>query len=488
MAPGGNSLFMGQWKRLFNEPPGVPMVDWVCTIPNDGIIRYLDIFNSEAILPTSEAALAEILAAKSDEFVKPRAMTKAVKSFFGSGLTFAEGREHKIQRKSLMPAFSFRHIKDLYPSFWAKSCEFVDIITTEVLTHPEPAGVAGKSGSQPSSVVDISSWLSRATLDILGDVGLGHNFEAMSNEKSSLLVAYSKIFAPSAQTQILVAMNLFFPRWVVRNIPLKRNRELYDAAVVIRDNCRSIIKKRRMEMGEMKNTNVDIFSAIQSSGADDEGLVEQLVGILAAGHETPATAVFWAVCLLAKHPDIQNRLRADIRSHLPPPQTVYGTTALRNPPIQIDRIPYLQAVCNEVLRLCPPFPIGWREVAGHGTTLLGQPLPKGTRVMVVPWAINRDPARWGPDAGTFDPERWMGPGRAGSGGASSNFAFMTFFHGPRSCIAENFARTEIACLLAVLVGRFEMELEHPEKELAARRGLTSRPMGVGVRMRLVDGW
>ncbi|KAH0545197.1 hypothetical protein FGG08_000651 [Glutinoglossum americanum] len=478
---------MGQWKRLFNEPPGVPMTDWMQTIPNDGIIRYLDIFNSEAILPTSEAALAEVLTMKSEEFVKPRAIAKAVKSFFGAGLTFLEGREHKIQRKALMPAFSFRRIKDLYPSFWSKSCEFVDIITAEVLADPETVNVAGKSGALSSPVVDISSWLSRATLDILGVVGLGHSFGAMSNAKSSLLMAYSKIFMPSAQTQILIALNLFFPRWVVRNIPFKRNRELYDAAAVIRETCRAIIKEKRAVMEETKSTDVDILSAIQSSGADDDGLVEQLVSILAAGHETPATAVFWAVCLLAQHPEMQSRLRADIRTHLPSPKISQDAGA-PTPPTQIDRIPYLQAVCNETLRFCPPFPLGWREVAGHRTTLLSQPLPKGTRVMVVPWAVNRDPARWGPDAGVFNPDRWMGPGRAGSGGASSNFAFMTFFHGPRGCVGENFARAEMACLLAVLVGRFEMELEHPERELAAKRGLTSRPMGVGVRMRLVDGW
>ncbi|KAI9766221.1 MAG: hypothetical protein M1839_004997 [Geoglossum umbratile] len=463
------------------------MADWVQTIQNDGMIRYLDIFNSEAILPTSERALAEVLTTKSEEFVKPRAIAKAVRSFFGSGLTFTEGEEHKIQRKNLMPAFSFRHIKDLHPFFWLKSCEFVSIITAEVLAHPEPANVAGKSDAAPSSIVDISSWLSRATLDILGAVGLGYDFEAMSNAKSSLLMAYSRIFAPSAQTAILMSLNLFFPRWVVRNVPFKRNRELRDAAAVIRETCRAIFKKRRATIEETKSTDVDIISGIQSSGADEAGLVEQLVSILAAGHETPATAVFWAVCLLAQHPDIQTRLRAEIRRHLPSPQTFQDPGVL-TPPIQIDHIPYLRAVCNEVLRFCPPFPIGWREVAGHGTTLLNQPLPKGTRVMVVPWAINRDPAHWGPDADIFNPDRWMGPGRAGSGGASSNFAFMTFFHGPRSCIGEGFAKTEMACLLAVLVGRFELELADPARKLAACRGLTSRPMGVGVRLRLVDGW
>jgi cytochrome P450 len=179
-----------------------------------------------------------------------------------------------------MPAFSFRHIKDLYPSFWSKSCEFVNVITAEVLAHPEPANVAG---APPSSIVDISSWLSRATLDILGAVGLGHSFEAMSNKKSSLLMAYTKIFAPSAQTQILMSLNLFFPRWFVRNVPFKRNRELYNAAAVIRETCRAIIKERRAAMEDTKSADVDILSAIQSSGADNDSLVEQLVSILAAG-------------------------------------------------------------------------------------------------------------------------------------------------------------------------------------------------------------
>jgi cytochrome P450 len=130
----------------------------------------------------------------------------------------------------------------------------------------------------------------------------------------------------------------------------------------------------------------------------------------------------------------------------------------------------------------------WREVAGHGTTLVGQPVPKGTRIIIVPWAINRDPAHWGPDANTFNPERWMGPGRANSGGAKSNYSFMTFLHGPRSCIGVNFARAEFAALLAVMIGRFEMELEDPEKELAPKGGLTSQPKNVMLRLRVVDGW
>jgi len=156
--------------------------------------------------------------------------------------------------------------------------------------------------------------------------------------------------------------------------------------------------------------------------------------------------------------------------------------------LPIDQLPYLNAVCNEVLRYCPPSPMTWREVANHGTTLVGQPIPKGTRIALVPWAINRDPAHWGPDAGTFNPERWMGPGRANSGGAKSNYAFITFLHGPRSCIGINFTKAEFAALLAVLVGRFEMELEDPKRELKPTGVLTTQLKNVRLRLRVVEGW
>ncbi|EGE77575.2 cytochrome P450 4F5 [Blastomyces dermatitidis ATCC 18188] len=87
---------------------------------------------------------------------------------------------------------------------------------------------------------------------------------------------------------------------------------------------------------------------------------------------------------------------------------------------------------------------------------------------------DHDPELWGPDAGIFNPERWMGPGNANSGGATSNYVFVTLFHGPRSCIGAAFGQAELACLVAVTVWRFEMELLDPGKELRIKHG----PLGV----------
>ena len=81
----------------------------------------------------------------------------------------------------------------------------------------------------------------------------------------------------------------------------------------------------------------------------------------------------------------------------------------------------------------------------------------------------------------------MGPGRAATGGAESNYAFLTFLQGPRSCIAQGFARAEFACLLAALVGRFELGLEEG-KELLPGGGLTLKPIELRMKLKVVEGW
>lgn len=100
-----------------------------------------------------------------------------------------------------------------------------------------------------------------------------------------------------------------------------------------------------------------------------------------------------------------------------------------------------------------------------------------------PLATNQDPEIWGPDATEFVPDRWMGPNNA-SGGATSHYGFLTFLHGPRSCIGQTFARGEIACMLAAWVISFDTELDRPEVKIQATGGITMRPKhGLTVRVK-----
>lgn len=157
-------------------------------------------------------------------------------------------------------------------------------------------------------------------------------------------------------------------------------------------------------------------------------------------------------------------------------------------------MPLLNGVCQEVLRLYPTVPVTLRESI-RDTTLAGKHVPKGTRIIVCPYAINRSPEFWGNDGETFRPERWIDTDKNGqsvvnhTGGASTNFAQITFLHGQRACIGKDFARAELRCAVAGVVGRFRFEMQDPKQTIHIAGAVTTKPVeGMHLRMTRVDEW
>ena len=191
------------------------------------------------------------------------------------------------------------------------------------------------------------------------------------------------------------------------------------ASTFIRAYCYSILdsKRRQQQRSEIAGNTaaaaaaeLDIITvAIASNGFTDEDLVDQMMTFLAAGHETTASALTWAVYLLAKHPEMQRRLRDEVHaSQLPspveePPQTPLLPASCLVTAELMDQMPYLNAFCRETLRLFPPIALTIRA-ANKDTEICGQFIPKGTTVILPPWAVNTSRKLWGPDAREFNPE------------------------------------------------------------------------------------
>lgn len=437
-------------------------------MPNDGVLYYRWFLNEPRILLTTPKALAEVLVQRNYEFIKPQRLRNGLGRILGVGILLAEGDEHKRQRKLMMPAFAFRHVKDLYPIFWNKAKEMNEQIAKTTNGKPDA-----------SSVVEIRDFASRATLDIIGLAGCGKDFEALMDPENDLNKTYKSIFSSTRGAQLVQLFLNMFPHWLVVALPLKQNDEIGKAVHVIKTVARDLIADKRANLEKGESKQVDILSvAMQSGGFTDEDLVNQLMTFLAAGHETTASAMSWAVYLLCKHPDTQTKLRAEVREKLDLKGEISST--------DIDGLPYLNAVLNETMRLFPPVPLTLREAA-HDTTIQGAFIPAGTTVIICPWAVNTSKALWGNDAQKFNPDRWLGAGRANTGGAESNYAVTTFLHGPRSCIGKDFAKAEFACLIAALVGRFEIGWDGEEWELQIQGGITARPKGgLNVRIRDLD--
>lgn len=315
---------------------------------------------------------------------------------------------------------------------------------------------------------------------------MGQDFGAIQDPDTELSSTYRSIFQPSRQARFLGVLSLIIPLWFIRLLPFKRNSQIHDASISIRKVCRQLIQQKKEKMNEKeRRVDKDIISvALESGGFTDENLVDQMMTFLAAGHETTAAAMVWAVYALCQNPQIQARLREEVRKGLP---SIDDSETTITPEV-LDKLPFLQAVCNEVLRVYSPVALTLREAA-NDTSIIGQFIPAGTTIVISSWGIHFSTELWGPDAAKFNPDRWMGHGRAGSGGANSAYSFLTFLHGPRSCIGQAFAKAEFACLLASLVGKFEMELESKDFALEIQGGITARPKGgLRVRMRELEGW
>lgn len=469
-SPPGGSFFMGHFSKISADPPGQPMRQWINEIPNTGLIRYANLFNIERLLITSPKALAEVLTTKSYNFVKPKSLRVGLGRILGIGVLLAEGDEHKTQRKHLMPAFAYRHIKDLYPIFWSKSRELAECLKNELEKRA------------PDNTVEIGEWASRASLDIIGVAGLGQNFNALQDPNTELNTIYRQIFLPDKWGRFLGLLSIFIHPKIVQALPIKRNKDMVEAQRVIRSVSRDLIRQKMATMEKNETRNVDIISvALESGGFTEENLVHQMMTFIAAGHETISSAMTWAVYELSRRPEVQARLREEIHANIHSLDESMDAAKL-------DKLPYLHAVCNETLRYHAPVTVTLRDTE-NDCTIAGTYVPRGTKIVLCPTAVNFSKELWGPDVAEFNPDRWMGAGRANTGGAESNYAMLTFLHGPRSCIGQQFAKGELACLLAAFVGRFAFEMRDPNEKIEAKGGVTVRPAsGMHIKLWVTEGW
>ncbi|KAI5807373.1 cytochrome P450 [Peziza echinospora] len=488
--PKTHSWWNGQFPLIFASQSGELQQKWMDEVPNTGVIRYLGFLNAERIIPTTAKTMHELLHTKSYIFRKPEQLRRNVGQITGiRGMLFTEGDQHRVQRKHMLPAFSYKHLKGLVPKFWEKSCQLVECFEAEIREKKAPQWEANEA-----AVIDVTEWLSRATLDIIGAAGFGYDFDTLRDNESEIVKAYRSLFVVTTRGQQMYrVVAALMPPWIMSLVTTERKRAASKRVKQVKDLAMRMVreKKRELELGG-KPGETDILSLVTvDSPFDEEEMRDQLMTFLAAGHETTAASLTLALHLMSIHPEIQSRLRAEIHANIPSPFTrPHGSPSPSHE--LLDNLPYLRAVTFEILRLIPPVPMTMR-CASENTTLGGYFIPKGTIVMVSPWAINRSKSLWGPTAEEFDPERWITPREKKDEIGGSNYDFMTFLHGPRGCIGKDFARLEFKALLVALLGRFEfgevLEEDGARRKLQLRRGLTVKPVGgMPLWVKPVPGW
>lgn len=362
----------------------------------------------------------------------------------GEGLLTAEGDDWRLQRRTLAPLFSARTVRGF-----------------EAAMNAAGARLARRLVRRTGTQVDVAQEMARVTLDVLERTIFTHGPQ---NDPDALARAITRFLESVGPIDPL---DVFGVPAVVPRIGRLRARPAlrYFAEVVdgLIDHRRAV-----MARGEAPEDLLTLLLAAQDpetgKGLDDLTVKANIVTFIAAGHETTANALTWALYCLSQDADARARLEAEVDAAADPE----GNFAA-------ERLPFAKAVIEEALRLFPPAAIISRQALKEDR--LGRvKVPRGSLVMVSPYVLHRHRALWDdPDA--FMPERFLGEARA----AIPRFAYLPFGAGPRVCIGQSFSLQEAVIVLAHMVRAVRLGLPADHPPVTPVQRVTVRPGG-GLRM------
>jgi cytochrome P450 len=191
----------------------------------------------------------------------------------------------------------------------------------------------------------------------------------------------------------------------------------------------------------------------------DALIVDNVVTFLIAGHETTSQALTWTLYLLALFPEWQEAVRQEVRS-------LAGNGVIGRE--ELAKLPLLDAVFQEAMRLYPPAPVLMRRTVAP-VTLGGMTLGAGATITIPVYIVHRHKRLWR-DPLKFDPSRFATEAKA----TRHRCAYMPFGAGPRTCIGGTFAMVEGKTMLASLLGRASFALPDGEQPTPFAR-ITLRP-------------
>jgi cytochrome P450 len=366
------------------------------------------------------------------------AFVSMVRSLIGNGLLFSEGELWLRQRRTMQPMFHRERIAGF----------------ARTMAAAVAARVRDWRARSSNLPLDISREMARLTFEIVGRTLFSTD---LSVEASALGAAIQFILKWLDQR---VAQPLAAPLF----IPTADNRRFRAAQRLLAETISRLIAERRatqVDLGDLLSMLLAAADPESAQNMGDKQIHDEVLTILSAGYETTSSALEWTLLLLAQHPKAAQRLRAEQRA-------VCGEQPPT--PAQLPQMTYTRMVIDESLRLYPPA-FGLQRRALADDVIGGYRIPKGARILVSPYALQRHPGFW-PEPDAFDPERFS-PEQTKT---RPRFSYLPFGAGPRQCIGNAFALMELQLLLPTLVGAFHFELAE-NADFTPQPRMTLRPRG-----------
>ncbi|KAF9528519.1 cytochrome P450 [Crepidotus variabilis] len=466
--PDAESFLLGNLPEIFQSQAGAP--DFKYQQMYGDIVRFKGPFGEDRLLISDPKALAYIING-GYAFPKWPERREISRILMGRGLLWADGDIHRRQRKVMLPGFGAPESKGLVPIFQRVASQLTEQWNDILASSPDQ-----------SAVVNVSKWLSRATMDCLGEAAFDYQFGALANTNNDFMKSYMGLMNDTlgSPPKPAIFMQAVLPVWVLQLIskfsPAKNVVHARHTEVLANAITQQLVDSK-MEAFRQGAGEKDILSLlVQANAASDqvnrlteEEIFAEMRTLLLAGHETSAVSLCWVMLELAKNPEIQNKLRDEIRSIERSIQTRGGSHFTAN---DLDNMPYLAAVIKESMRFHPALHQNYRQTASNDVFPLSRPIrltngklvnelpvPQGTKLIVSIAAYNRNTEVFGDDADVFNPDRWLRDSsnkKTPGLGVYSNL--LTFAGGIRACIGWRFAVYEVFALTVEIINNFQLDV------------------------------
>ncbi|TFK38526.1 cytochrome P450 monooxygenase CYP63 [Crucibulum laeve] len=409
-----------------------------------------------------------ILATGFNHFWRGTYQKERMETFLGQGIFNRDDDMWRQHRMTARPFFARDRISDC--ENFEKHCAR----TLRILSSLE-------ANDEPCEAQDLYS---RFTLDAASEFLFGQDLETLAAElpipgktemgpKGSATEdtwgAFAKAFELSQQN--ITRRGRIGNLWPLFELFEDKNEK---PSKVVREWLNPLVRQALEEKARAEKAGIcspvteKTFLQHLADSTDDPVLIcDQLLSMLLASRDTTACSLTYITYFLATEPGVAERLRAEVLEHC-------GSQGIPSFE-QLKNLRYMRAVINETLRLFPPVPLNVRETRSSPCVLPysdptyydasydSRPLymPANTTIVYLPLLTQRNPALWGHDAHAFDPERWLQPERIARFVANPAM-FTPFSAGPRICIGQNYAYTQMSYFLVRLLQKFDKFTLAPE--------------------------
>ena len=395
-----------------------------------GDIVYVRVVNHPCYVLSHPRDIEYVLLGNHSNFVKSVFLRES-RALFGNGLLTSDGNVWFRQRRLLQPAFHHDHVAGY---------------SRAMVEHTERMLESWQDGE----VRDIHQDMVRLTLEIIAHVLFGSNIASETEQIGDAL----RVFFDQFDDRFgLYAV----PEW----LPTPGNLRYRLAIGRLNRIVESVIRHRRSN----GHDSASVLSALlraqdeDGTGITERQLRDEMMTLFFTGHETTALALSWTWYLLAQHPEAADKLAEEV-------ERVVGQRAPTHE--DLPQLRFVDAVVRESLRLYPPA-YGVVREALKECEIGGYTIPRGATLAMFQWVAHRD-ARYFDRPEEFIPDRW-----------TDDFvkrlprcAYFPFGAGPRVCIGNTFATTEVSLLVAMIARRFQFKLE-PGHPVLLSPTLTLRP-------------